>query len=174
MKFCGNCGAEIKEGDAFCGTCGAKDGVPGSAVKITVRFGEAEKNKLFALARKAAYVSVAILAVLIVVGVVCAFVYGGKTGKQTANPNGGLMAIAQEFFGNEVQRYAQPVINQIQTLVEQYVNQHMLPVMIGFSVLLLFLMFTIAVMLLLLLSIEKNTRPQRADNAESGKNREGV
>jgi hypothetical protein len=169
MKFCGNCGAAIKEGDAFCGSCGAKEGVPGSGVKITVRFGETEQTKLFSLARKAAYVSVALLSVLIVVGAVCAFVYSGKTGKQTANTSGGLMAIAQELLGRSAQQYVQPVINQIQTSVEQYTNQHILPVIIGFSVLLLFLMFTIVVMLLLLLSIEKNTRLQRANNADRGR-----
>jgi TPR repeat protein len=161
MKFCGNCGAAIKEGAAFCGSCGAKEGVPGSAVKISVRFGETEQTKLFSIARKAAYISAAILSVLIAVGVVCAFVYSGKTGKQTANTSGGLVAIAQELLGRSAQQYVQPIINQIQTSVEQYINQHILPVIIGFSVLLLFLMFTIMVMLLLLLAIEKNTRNQK-------------
>jgi hypothetical protein len=169
MKFCENCGASIKEGDTFCGNCGAKNGVPGSAVKVIVKFGETEQTTLFSIARKAAYISVAILSVLIVVGVVCAFVYSGKTGKQT-NPTSGLAAIAQELLG----RSAQPIINQIQTLVEQYINQHILPPIIGFSVLLLFLMFTIVVMLLLLLSIEKNTQFQKTNNSDSGKDRKGV
>ena len=170
MKFCGNCGAAIKEGDTFCGNCGAKDGIPGSSAKIIVRFGETEQTRLFSIARKAAYISVAILSVLIVVGVVCAFVYSGKTGKQP-NTSGGLVAVAQELLGSYAQQYVQPVITQIQTTVEQYINQHILPPIIGFSVLLLFLMFTIVVMLLLLLSIEKNTRSQ---NGDSGKDRKGV
>ncbi|GHU04918.1 hypothetical protein FACS1894147_10540 [Spirochaetia bacterium] len=174
MKFCGNCGTAIKEGDTFCGNCGAKDGVGGSAAKaIVIRFGETEQNRLFLIARKAAYISVALLSALIVIGVVCAFVYSGKTGKQP-NTGSGLTAIFEEFLGNYANRYVQPIVNQLQILVEQYINQNILPAVIGFSVLLLFLMFTIVVMLLLLLSIEKNTRSQRVNNTDGGKDRKGA
>ena len=77
LKYCPECGAELKEGAAFCNSCGAKIGEPGAGVRVRADKSGIGMKKASAGTRFGSYIIDAIIVNVIGYALIFIFIAGG-------------------------------------------------------------------------------------------------